>query len=146
MAIGEVPKIVWGDALENTITFPGPLYNAIAYPEAARGSEWAETPAGVVDAWLVGQHEILEGDVRFLPTSDASGVTGWDGPSGWRAFLVWAWAGKVFRFYPSAGGGTFVQATLRAPRGSAAPAVEDDGTKSIRLVLVAQPGESFGGY
>jgi len=104
MASGYTPRITWGTSFANQLDIGYPLDNAIAYPKPRDGSEFVQSPTGVEDSWLQGMEYYLEGDLRWLPTSNITSpvtATGWDGSTGWRAFLEWVWEKNQFRWIPN---------------------------------------------
>lgn len=114
---GKFPKIVWNG---NTILFGVPLDQAVAFSRPSPGSERARAASGVRDAWLTGIDQILRGAVRWIPGEDETcpyghTATGWDGATGWRAFLEYAWEGNAFAFYPDKDVGTNYVMYLNKP-------------------------------
>jgi hypothetical protein len=140
------PKILWGAALANTLRLGYPLDNVTSGDTPRDGSSWAQTPSGVEDAWIVGTDYVLSGDVRWIPQTDTSSplATGWDGATGFRAFLAWARAKNVIRFYPDAGAGTFVDSYLVDPL-QGEPLWESDGTRRITL-RIRNVSTAYDGY
>lgn len=115
---GKRPKITWGASFANTLTFGVALDDAINRPRRRDGSVSLRYPSGVDDAWTVGVDEILSGRARWVPITDTVtpvAATGWDGATGWRAFLVWAMDKQPFRYYPDAAGSTYYLCYLDDP-------------------------------
>lgn len=142
----KTPKIVWGTPFANNLRIGYPFDQYAAGSEPREGSEAAQSRSGVEDAWTTGTDYILEVTVRYIPQEDTASplATGWDGPTGFRAFLEWARDKNVVRLYPDAAGGTFIDCYLVEPmRGIPEP--EADGTRTIRIRLrnVTTP---FDGY
>src|SRR5688500_16995903 len=104
MAQNEIPQILWGAALANVLSIADPLDDPTAYSVPRQGSEWGQASSGERDAWiLAGEHDQrLRGTVRHIPIVDTLSpvATGWDGATGFRAFLEWARAMNAFRFQP----------------------------------------------
>lgn len=148
MARGEVPKITWGTSFANTLTFGYPLVDAVAYPEPGPGSEWAEAPSGEVDAWVVRDDEILQGSVGWIPAGDTTDpvATGWDGATGWGAFLKWARAGNVFRFFPDKDNAAFVACVMADGANAQPPTLESDLTRRLAFRIRSTDGTPFTGY
>lgn len=140
------PKITWGTSFANTLGFLGPLDNAVAYGEPREGSECAQATSGAEDAWIVGTDQYLEGDVRWIPGATAGSITGWDGSTGWAAFLAWARAKNAFRFFPDATSGTYQSVYLVEPAKGAPTVEETDGTRRLRLKLRDAAQAAFEGY
>lgn len=133
--------------LRNTLSFGYPLDSAVSYPEPREGSEWAQAPSGVEDAWDGGADELLEGDARWIPTVNTTDpvATGWDGAAGWAAFLTWARKKNALRLYPDRDSASFVDCYLVEPM-QGAPSTEDDGSRALRLKLRSTDGSAFTGY
>lgn len=143
---GVLPKITWGASFANTLSIGYALDNLSTWSEPREGSAWEQAPSGVEDAWLVGEDFLLEADVRWIPREDtvSPAATGWDGATGVRAFLTWARDKNELRFYPDASGGSYHTCYLVEPM-TGAPAVEIDGTRTVRLRL-RQSTAAFDGY
>lgn len=99
MAQGTAARITWGASFANTLNIPY-VDDPVAYPEPRSGSEWGQGPSGVEDAWTIGDDEVLAFVARWIPTTNTADplATGWDGATGWAAFLKWARDKNVFRF------------------------------------------------
>jgi len=140
MARGDIPKITWGSAFANTLDFGYPLDNAVSWSEPRAGFETAETSAGVEDAWDPGVWYLLTGDVRWVPTSAdvtplGDALSGWDGATGWRAFMDWARPKQAFRFYPDKSVASYVVSYLVAPLQGAPSLEKADSTRRFTLVI-----------
>jgi hypothetical protein len=61
-----VSQIKWGAALVNTLTFEYPLHAVTTDREPREGSEWAVSPSGTRDAWIVGHDYTMECDVVYI--------------------------------------------------------------------------------
>lgn len=100
-------RILWGATYQNALDLGYPLDGAIAGSTPREGSEWAQGNSGAEDAWITAHDQWLQGDVRWIPRDDTiipegRRHSGWNGTTGWRAFLEWARAKNVVRFYPDA--------------------------------------------
>ena len=149
MARTTQPSILWGTSFANTLTLS--LFdNAVCYPMPGEGSEWVDLPGSSHDSWITGTDQILEGDARYIPTTNETSpftATGWDGSTGWREFLEWAWAGNAFRWvYDKDTVGTYVLSYLIEPRMGFVPALEQDGTRRVRLKMRSSDGTDYTGY
>lgn len=148
MAAGDLPKFVWGDALENTLLIGQPLDNVSAYEEPREGSDWAKVSSGVEDAWITGWDQFLAADWRWVPATDSADppATGWDGSAGVRAFLRWMRDKNVARFHPDkSDDATYHEVYLVEPmRGE--PPLEEDGSRKLRLVIRDKNDSPFTGY
>ena len=146
----KIPKITWGTSFANTL-YPGyPLDNPVAYPQQREGSEVDESPSGIRDAWNLGDEELLEADARWIPgtagtTPEGNTITGWDGATGWQAFLKWAREMNPFRLYPDKDVASYHTCYLIEPA-SGAPGREEDGTRRLHLVIKDTGGNAFDGY
>lgn len=139
-----IPKIVWN---ANDLDIGYPLDNAVAYPEPVDGSDLVVAPSGARDAWIPRTREILVGDVRWIPTTDTTDpvATGWDGATGWAAFLAYARKGNAFDFYPDRSSTTSISSYLLEPfRGE--PPIESDGSRRLRLKIESVDGSAYTGY
>lgn len=145
------PAIIWNDTYNKTLLFGYPLDEAISYPMPREGSEEIQGSSGIEDAWDEGTDYYLEGAVRWIPintgnTPEGVSQTGWDGNSGWRAFLEWAWEKNVIRFCPDQNDlGTYYNCYLVAPR-SDKPELESNYTRKVFLVLRTSDGTVIVGY
>lgn len=150
---GKAFKIVWGDTYANTLQAGYALDTAKSYSESRTGSETIQYVSGVEDAWVTGDDQVLEGMVRWIPrlattTPEGVNATGWEGATGWRAFLEWARRKNVLRFYPDPVGdaATFFPCYLVEPS-KGGPDNEDDFTRKLSLFrLRTSDGSVFVGY
>lgn len=140
------PKILWGASFANTLSFGYPLDSVKAGDEPRAGSSVDQAPSGVEDAWTVGTDYVLAASVRYIPQTDTASpvATGWDGATGFRAFLAWARDKNLVRFYPDKDAGTFIDCYLVEPM-TGQPELEEDGTRVLALKL-RSPSVSFDGY
>lgn len=123
-----------------------PLDEAVSYSRPAEGSAMAFLPSGAVDAWDAGETHVLQATVRWIPRENTASplATGWDGVTGFRAFLAHARRGNPCWLSPdltdlSAGWTMHVEAPF-----DDAPALEVDMTRSVALVLrSATPIEGY---
>jgi hypothetical protein len=131
----------------NIASFGQPLDSALAFPVPREGSEWGQADSGERDAWLIGDDERLRGVVRNIPTADTADpvATGWDGPTGWAAFLKWVRAMNVFRWFPDAASGAFQPCYLVEPL-QGEPALEENGDRALELVIEDADGNPFTGH
>lgn len=131
----------------STLQLGYPLDNATAYPEPREGSEWVQASSGEEDSWLLGDEQLVEGLARWIPSADTADpvATGWDGAAGWAAFLSWARAKNVFRFFPDAAVASYHSCTLVEPL-QGPPALEEDGSRQVLLRLRDTGGVAFTGY
>lgn len=145
----DIPKIEW-DSGPNTLEFGYPLDGVVTWPEPDGRHELVVAPSGTRDAWK-GRHEPrLSGQVRWVPTTDGTTpagdpITGWDGSTGWSAFLEFARNGNTFEFFPDRTTATSITSVLVEPlRGE--PSTEDDGTRTFQLVIGSTGGTKYTGY
>jgi hypothetical protein len=84
-------KITWGASRENTLWLPY-FENAMAWARPGPDWEWVRTPSGYRDSWQAGFDQTAAGDVPWIPRSATTSPfsSGWDGATGWRAFMQWA--------------------------------------------------------
>ncbi len=116
MARADIPKITWGAAFVNTLNFGYPLDLSMAWSEY-RTHEQIRAPSGEEDAWVGGLDYFLRGNVRWIPTSTGTtpagdAITGWDGATGWDAWIQDAGAKGLFRFFPDKDLGGFFVSSL----------------------------------
>jgi len=146
-----VPKIVWGDALGNTIIFPGPPDTPQDYPEPYDSSEIHRFPSGMVDAWDGGTIYLVEFTVRHVPLTNLTAfgytATGWQEANGWAAFLAWAWDAGVFDLYPDKDAATKKSCILLKPRSAQYGHEKNTGLKQIpRFVAKSDDDTAFNWY
>jgi hypothetical protein len=150
MPRGTRPKITWGTAFANTLTFGVQIDDALNYSLPRDGSDWVQAPSGVEDAWIAGNDQVLEARVRWVPIADTVtpvAATGFDGAAGWRAFLEWARDKNVFRFYPDAAQTAFLPCYLVEPITDHGQALEKGYKhRSIALKMRTSDGSAFTGY
>lgn len=142
----KAPKILWGAGFVNTLSIGYPLDNVKAGSEPRAGSAFDRSASGTEDAWIVGTDYLLTADVRWIPQVDTATplATGWDGSTGFRAFLEWARNKLPVRLYPDAGAGTLIACVLAEPMQGVAE-FESDGTRKITLTL-RNTSTAFDGY
>jgi hypothetical protein len=140
---GKTPRVLWGAGLVNTLYFGYYLDDANAYSLPKPGFERVRV-GDTDDAWATGHDYFLTGNARWIPYATAGSITGWDGATGWDAFLQWAREGNTLRFIPDAATlGTYVDCLLVEPL-DGAPPLEEDNTRSVALKLRATT--AFTGY
>lgn len=101
-------QIKWGAALVNTLTFEFPLFTVVTDREPRDGSEWAASPGGTRDAWIVGRDYVMECEARWIRDSSGS-FTAISGAASWQDFLDWCRGANSFRFIPNVSSpGTFI--------------------------------------
>ena len=142
----KAPKITWGTSFANTVNIGYPLDNWIVSSRAFGESTFLQIESGEEDSWIINTEYYLEGDVRFIPTSDLTNPsrTGWDGTTGVNAFLEWARDKNLFRWYPDKDGATYITSYLVEPTPTA-PTINGDGTRTIRL-YIRNASTSYDGY
>jgi hypothetical protein len=128
-----------GTAFETLLNLGYPLDEAVAYSRPQEGSQFVFLPSGEADGWDAGTAHRLDAVVRWIPREDTATplATGWDGATGWRAFLEWARRGNPFWLSPdvtdlAAGWTMHLEAPFDEP-----PALEPDMTRAVRLTLRA---------
>lgn len=140
---------LWGASYANTL-YPGFLPDkAVAWSEPREGSDFAKVSSGVEDSWIVGTDELLALDHRWIPAADITDpvvATGWDGATGWRAFLAWARAKNIVRVCPDAGVLTSYQEIYLVDPMKGEPPQESDGTRKLRLTWRDANDTAFTGF
>lgn len=144
MTCPKAPKITWGTSFANTLNIGYPLDNWVASSRAFSESTFIQIESGEEDAWIVNTEYYLEGDMRFIPTSNTGTQTGWDGTIGVNAFLIWARDKNQFRFYPDKDSATYILSYLVEPM-EITPTLEPDGTRTVRL-YIRNASTSYDGY
>ena len=146
MACPKAPKITWGSGFTNTLNIGYPLDNWVASSRAFAESTFIQIESGEEDSWVINTEYYLEGDVRFIPATNQTNPsrTGWDGATGFNAFLIWARDKNQFRFYPDKDSATYILSYLVEPT-DIAPTQEQDGTRTIRL-YIRNASTSYDGY
>jgi hypothetical protein len=126
-----IPKIEWNG---NTLNIPYQLDNVVSYAATSDASQFVRIENGDEYAWVPNINYILEGDVRWIPTTSTATQTGWDGATGWRAFLEYARAKNKFKFYIDGLDTSYIESYLVDPL-NGEHELEPDGTRKIRLVI-----------
>jgi hypothetical protein len=129
-------KILWGAGFANTLSVGYRLDNATSGSEPRAGSVFVQSPSGIEDSWIVGTDYVLQCEARWIPQTDTASplATGWDGASGGRAFLEWARAKNIIRFYPDATGATSIDSYLFEPM-QGLPTPEADGQRRLAFKI-----------
>jgi len=144
--VGLEPKITWGPAFGNTVTFGYPIDQVRSYSTPRAGSQKIQLISGVEITWIWGYDYILDFQFRWIPAEDAVNPTqtGWDGATGIRAFLEYAVAAEKFRFFPDKDSASYILSTL--VQQEVQPDLEAaDGTKIITLTI-RNPDTAYTGY
>lgn len=97
---GKTPRITWGLSYANTLNFSQPLDEATSYSAPRTDIETSDAMSGAGDGWSYGFVGLLTGVVRRIPRLDIGSVTGWEGATGWDAFLRAADDFGLLRFIP----------------------------------------------
>jgi hypothetical protein len=136
MGTYRIPKITWSGSYAATLNVGYPLDNWAAYSNAFEGSQFVQVESGTEDAWIINTEYVLEGDIRWIPTTNGVNPTqtGWDGVNGVRAFLEYGRAKNTFRWYPNKDEGTYIESYLVEPL-NGAHGLEPDGTRTIRIKI-----------
>lgn len=140
-----LPCILWGSSFQNTLSIGYPLDSLISYSNPREGYSVVQTESGIEGAWIQGTDYVLEGDMRWIPSVSTSNpvYTGWNGATGVEAFLEFARNKNPIRYCPNAAAtGSYTTCYLVEPM-TGPPNQEENGTRSIRLVL-RTPSGSFG--
>lgn len=142
------PRIHWGPAHDKVLVFGYPLDRVRAYPLPREGSEWAMSPAGVEDAWIVGTDYFLEGDYRWIPREATTNpvATGWNDVDGVEAWLTYMREKNTCRFIPDWQNVAVYKTVYLHEPISGPPDQESNLLRRIPLVLRAADGLPFDGY
>jgi hypothetical protein len=142
----KLAKILWGPAFANTLNIGYPFDNFASGSTPRDGSEQTQAPSGVEDAWTIGTDYLLDVVARYIPQVNTGSpvATGWDGATGFRAFLEWARDKNLVRLYGDAAGGAFIDCYLVDPM-TDTPTPEADGTRTIHLRF-RNSASAFDGY
>lgn len=144
----KLAAIAWGAAFANTLNVGYWLDDVTAGDEPRAGSEQLQSPAGSEDAWTVGTDYVLQCKVRWIPQSNTSSplATGWDGSTGFRAFLQWARDKNAFKFYPDVSDlTTHIDNCYLVEPMTGQGAFEADGTRVVQL-KIRNASTPFDGY
>lgn len=156
-SLGTKPKITWwpGGAA-TTLVLRYPLDEACAYPRMSKGSDVQQIRSGETDAWTEDTEWCLSGSIRYIPSTDdlnglgATIATGWDGATGWRAFLEYCWNGGTFLFFPDGTSPTYFVAELLEPAmgdfGGDPPSAESDYSRALKIVIRRADNVPIAGY
>lgn len=146
----KVPKLDWGPSKGNTLVFPSPPDNPRDYPEMEEGSERLRIPSGAMDAWITGTLYVVEFEVRHIPLTDTNEfgytATGWQGSTGWRAFLESAWDVEEFDLYPDKDAATVEACQLLAPERGQYELEQTTGQKRLTFRAFSTGGNAFDWY
>lgn len=145
---GDTPKITWDG---NTLTFPSAPERPRDYSQPEMGSERKRFPSGALDSWRTGLLYVVEMEVRHIPLTDENQfgftATGWQGATGWRAFLEHAWDGNSFDLFPDKDSATSETCRLIEPSENRRYELEDTtGLKRIGLKVYSTAGNAFDWY
>jgi hypothetical protein len=153
MSRGRIPRILWGAGFANTLQAGWPLDSALSYSEPRPGFARSTTTAGGEDSWSYGDFFFLSGVwVGVRPSAYVGGfggrtVTGYDGATGWQAFLAWARLGNTFRFvFDDAVPGTFRECVLVEPMKGDGELDTTDYSRRIPLVMRSNTNAAFTGF
>jgi hypothetical protein len=144
--LNKLPRITWGSAFSSSLNFGYPLDQWKSYSEPMEGSQFLQVESGDEDAWIISTNYVLEGQVRWVPTTSTVTplASGWDGVTGWRTFLEWARAKNQFRFFPDKNSGTYYTCYLVEPM-QGGHDLEPDGTRSFPI-KIRNTSSPFDGY
>lgn len=146
----DIPKIEWGASNGNTLIFPGPPDVPRDYSEPDEGSERERITSGAMDAWITATLYVVELEVRHIPLTDSDvfgfTATGWQGSTGWRAFLESAWDAEDFLIYPDKDGATDKTCRLLKPERGNYDHENETGMKRLRMRAYATDGTAFDWY
>ena len=156
-SLGTRPKITWfPGGLATPLVLRYPLDEAAAYPRMSKGSDVQQIRSGETDAWTEDTEWCLSAMVRYIPATDevnglgATVATGWDGASGWRAFLEYCWNGGTFLFFPDGTTPTYFVAELLEPAmgdyAGSPPSAEPDYSRALKIVLRRSDTVPISGY
>lgn len=130
-----ISQIKWGTGLANTLTFEYGLYDTVSDREAREGSEWAVSPGGTRDAWIVGKDYTMTCEVRFIADTGSFSVV--SGAASWQDFLDWARGANSFRFIPNTGAPSiFIDPCYLAEPMSGFGREDELRRRSVRLKLI----------
>lgn len=146
MGTYRIPKITWSGSYAATLNVGYPLDNWVATSNAFEGSQFVQVESGTEDAWIINTDYVLSGDIRWIPTSNSVNPTqtGWDGVNGVLAFLEYARAKNVFRYYPNKDEGTYITSYLVDPI-DGSHTLEPDGTRTI-TIKIRNSTSAYTGY
>lgn len=137
MARGKIPRILWGAGFANTLQAGWPLDAATTFSLPKPGFARSTTTGGTEDAWSYGDFHYLTGAVvgirpTAFPGYQGRTVTGYDGATGWQAFMAWARTGNTLRFIPDdAVPGTFKECVMVQPMDSDGDTDPNDYSRRI---------------
>lgn len=141
------PMITWGAGFANTLAFGDVFDQALAWTAPREGYKAVQSyGTGEEDAWMQGRDGFLSGALRLIPLVTTATRTGWDGPTGVKAWLAWARAGQVFRWYPDATvSSSYYEMFLVEPTKGPAE-TEPNGDKKLALTMRCRYGEAVVEY
>lgn len=131
-----VSQIKWGAALANTLTFEYPLHAVTTDREPREGSDWAVSPGGTRDAWIVGHDYTMTCDVVYIRNSSGS-YTPISGSTSWQDFLDWCRGANSFRFLPDATvSGTYIDPCYLAEPMTGFGKMDDSLGRTVQIKLI----------
>jgi hypothetical protein len=144
---GLTPRITWGAGYANALVFFGRFDAVIGFPREFGESTHDLTLGGDGVGYTWPEHSILSGIVRRIPRVDTAGVTGWEGATGWDAFLTsWARDYQPFRWiYDATVPGTYTEVFLVEPM-NGPPEEEPNRWKRLPLSMRRRDGLAWSGY
>ena len=137
MSLTTEASITWETAFANQLDLNGLADNSVSYSKPI--GETMKVTSGEEDAWTFSTEYFANFDARGIPPSTLSGAftaTGWNGVTGFRAFLEWARDGNEFRFIPDRTDlGTFILSRLVAPGPDEVPSLEGNGFRRVSMII-----------
>lgn len=140
----------------SAILFDLHLDAAAHWSENRAGSLVVESRSGVEDAWLTGTNYFVQGEFRWIPSTDTGtpyNRTGWDGAREHRmvnvgvdSMLRWGRDKQLLTWCPDRAATKTNQTVYLWGPIEGAPQSERDDTKRITLVLKSATGIPFTGY
>lgn len=140
----------------SAILFDLHLDRAHHWSENREGSVTVEARSGVEDAWLTGTNYFVEGEFRWIPSTDTGAPynrTGWDGVREHRMINVgvdsalrWGRDKQLLTWCPDRANTKVNQTVYLWGPLDGGPGVENDDTKRVTLTLKSSAGVAFTGY
>src|SRR5574342_988696 len=114
-ALNKAPLFKHQASFASTLNIGYPTDNTVCWPQERDGSEVAQAPSGVEDAWYVGTDHYMECDIRWVPELATTNpvADGFSVSGKWEAMLAWAKQRGLIRYQPDKNAaGTFVDGYL----------------------------------
>lgn len=136
----------WGTSYANTLScgYPMAIDAPKSYSKNLPGYEREQSAAGQWDAWVTASEYFLQVTFRHIPGTSTTGVTGWDGSTGFRAFLEWCREMNKVRVYKDKDSASYIESYVVGGLDEE-PGLEDNGYRTLTLTF-SNTSSAYDGY